>query len=134
MKTVSFIVTRMTNVYVFSLGLLNILWGLVLLLPFGQFGNNKLAEYMSYLAPEPLWGVVALIAGSLLVYGSLCKRVLMTKWSLMVGFLIWSFVFFTYLISLPVSTAVPTSCFVAWAHFMGHLTLTARPEMLKEQM
>jgi len=133
-KFVTFLVTRMTNVYCASLGLLNMLWGLVLVLPFGKFGNQKLSEFMSYLAPEPLWGLVALIAGVLLVYGAFKKTVNLTKWALMAGFLVWAFVFFTYVISLPVSTAVPTSCFIAWAHCMGHLTLSARPEMLREKM
>ncbi|MDQ0793548.1 hypothetical protein QFZ58_002036 [Streptomyces sp. B1I3] len=125
--------SRVVNVYVFSLGILALWWGAVLVLPFGQFANSTLYDYMSYLAPEYAWGYAAWVAGALMVLGALkgCER--MSKLGLMVGCLLWGFVLMTYLLSIPSSTAVPTTAFLVWAHVMGHLVLCIRPEVLKER-
>ncbi|MFD8618256.1 hypothetical protein [Streptomyces sp. NPDC059513] len=126
----SYLVTHMMNVYCLSLGLLSTLWGLVLLVPFGTFGNNNLAQYMSAIAPEPVWGMVAILAGLVMGIGTLKKKRRVVKVGLMTGFLVWGFVFLTYFISLPYSTAVVTSGFIVWAHVMPYLTLSGRPDSL----
>lgn len=128
----TFLITRMMNVYVLSLGLLSTLWGLALM--FGTFGNNNLSEFMSTIAPEFVWGSVAILAGLLMAYGSLRECLRSTRLGLMIAFLVWVFVFLTYMISLPYSTAVVTSAFIAWCHVMGYLVVSSRPEVLEHSL
>lgn len=132
-KYLHLVFSRIVNVYIFSLGTLALWWGAVLVFPFGQFANSTLYRFMSYLAPEYVWGYAAWGAGTLMVLGALkgCER--MSKLGLMTGFLMWCFVLLTYALSLATSTAVPITAFLVWAHVMGHLVLYVRPEILRER-
>lgn len=130
-KIYAFLLTRMMNVYVLSLGVLSFSWGLILALA-GPSSSN-LSEFMTFLAPEPVWGSVAMVAGLLMGYGAIkgCER--SSKLGLFLGFLVWAFVLMTNLITIPWTTGVASSFFIVWCHVMGHLVIGSRPEVLKER-
>lgn len=130
-KMYAYLLTRMMNVYCLSLGLLSFSWGLILIV--GQTTSRNLVEFMTFLAPEPVWGSAAMLAGALMIWGSIkgCER--LTKAGLFGGFLVWGFVFMTNMITLPWTTAVASSAFIVSCHLMGHLVLVSRPEVLKQR-
>lgn len=130
-KIYTFLLTRMMNVYCLSLGILSFSWGLILAL--AGTSSSNLSEFMTFLAPEPLWGSVAMIAGLLMSYGAIKGDACTTKLGLFIGFLVWGFVLMTNLITIPWTTGVASSLFIVWCHVMGHLVVGSRPEVLKER-
>lgn len=133
-KLITFLLTRMMNVYVLSLGILAFGWGLILCLPAGGTTTGQVGAFMTYLAPEPVWGTFSMLAGLLMGYGAIKSDACTSKLGLFCGFLVWSFVFLTNIIGLPLGTGVMSSAFLAWAHVMAHLVISSRPEVLKERL
>lgn len=127
----TFLLTRMMNVYCLSLGILSFSWGLILTL--AGTSSSNLSEFMTFLAPEPVWGSVAMLAGLLMGYGAIKGKCRSTKVGLFIGFLVWGFVLMTNLITIPWTTGVASSLFIVWCHVMGYLVTTSRPEVLKER-
>lgn len=133
-KAIAFLLTRMMNVYVLSLGILAFGWGLILCLPAGGPTTGQVGAFMTYLAPEPIWGAVSMGAGTLMGYGAIKGDPCTTKLGLFLGFLVWAFVFMTNVIGLPLGTGVMSSSFLAWAHVLAHLVVSSRPEVLKHRL
>lgn len=129
-KIYAFLLTRIMNVYCLSLGILSFSWGLILTI--GQTANSNLSDFMTFFAPEPVWGSAAMLAGLLMGYGAIkgCEK--SSKLGLFCGFLVWGFVFLTNAITIPWTTGVASSAFIVWCHVMGHLVISSRPEVLKE--
>ena len=133
-KAIAFLLTRMMNVYVLSLGILAFGWGLILGLPGVGPTTSQVGAFMTYLAPEPIWGAVSMGAGVLMGYGAIKQDPCTTKLGLFLGFLVWAFVFMTNVIGLPLGTGVMSSSFIAWSHVMAHLVVCSRPEVLKKRL
>lgn len=133
-KLVTFLLTRMMNVYVLSLAILSVGWGLILCLPDAGPTTGQLAEFMTYLAPEPVWGALSIGAGGLMAFGAIKGEPCSTKLGLFMGFLVWAFVFMTNVIGLPLGTGVMSSSFIAWCHVLAHLVISSRPELLKNRV
>lgn len=133
-RVVAFMLTRVVNVYVLSLAILAFGWGLILCLPFGGPTTGQVGAFMTYLAPEPIWGAVSMGAGVLMGFGAIKGDPCTTKLGLFLGFLVWAFVFMTYVIGLPLGTGVMSSSFIAWSHVLAHLVVSSRPETLKKRL
>jgi len=133
-KLATFLLTRMMNVYILSLGILALGWGLILCLPAGGATSGQVGAFMTYLAPEPLWGTASMLAGLLMGYGALKSDPCTSKLGLFLGFLVWAFVFMTNIIGLPLGTGVMSSAFIAWCHVMAYLVISSRPEVLKNRL
>lgn len=132
-KLVTFLLTKMMNVYVLSLGVLAFGWGLILCLPAGGPTTGQVGAFMTYLAPEPVWGAFSMLAGGLMGYGAIKSDDCTSKLGLFLGFLVWAFVFMTNIIGLPLGTGVMSSAFIAWCHVLAHLVISTRPEVMKER-
>lgn len=51
------------------MGVYTFVWGLWLTLPWDTFGRSPIYEMMNTLAPELVWGIVAMFIGILMLYG-----------------------------------------------------------------
>lgn len=75
---------------VIILGVFTISWGLFVIAPWWDvFSTAQLYEYLHFLAPEWVWGAVAIVAGSIISWGVIknsYKSLALGSW---IGFIHW---------------------------------------------
>lgn len=78
-----------TNLVVL-LGLWTATWGLWVASPFWDvFDSAQMFTYMHSLGPEWAWGVSAVIAGLVMVFGVIFNSYRSLSWGAMIGFIYW---------------------------------------------
>lgn len=111
-----------SNVYVASpriyhilqglIGLVDIWWGLVVLIPgTHQFNNSKLYNYLDKTGTPLEWGGSFVFFGATFIVGLMLRSYCISHLAALLSTCAWLVVFVCYALAIPTSTALPVTAF-----------------------
>jgi hypothetical protein len=81
-----------------------LIWGMIVIMPPQTFKNPLYSAFLS-IAPENIWGIFALVVGTIQLGSMLiCNHLLLRKLFLLIAAGFWYFVFTAFMMSEPFST------------------------------
>lgn len=83
----------------------SILWGTWLLLPFQTFGSSPVFSVMAVVAPEQVWGVLALASGVFQLVAAHTKRLKWRWYATCLTLFLWMFIDVAFWLTQSYSTA-----------------------------
>jgi len=107
--------------YPLAFGVLIMLWGLWLLLPFSVFSTSPSYSFVSGVTSEAFLGGIAFLIGATQVYAVLTRNVKLIAYTAISQFVFWTFLFLSFVQSNWQSPGTVVYSWIALMNGLGHI-------------
>ena len=94
------------------------------------FATADFYSVLGTIATEPTWGVGFILAGTVMLYGTIKRNVSIIAVGSMVGFCLWAFLSCAYLASETYVTPIVTNFILALIHGWAWLAVKMEPSVI----